>query len=199
MKKIKLIGPLCGIFMLMAFGCEKEKVDSIEHYQLIKVMEYDAEIYTVNGIVEDQNNSIENVYNKDFYINHLIEKIIIRDKKKASFYYSQNEFKEALDLIYTDLSFLHVEDSIFFSNVLNDENLDFTVDIRGELIQDEILIKGVLFEFKFANTGYEGGIEYFPYSVQEIVNRYWRDLDNYSPLDTLSIYPFEIVLRKSNH
>lgn len=187
----------CLIFLL--FACEKEKVDVIERYQFNNVLEYDALIYTVNGIVEDHNYSIESVYNNDFYINHLIDKIITKNNKTASFYYPQSEFKEALDFIYSDLSLLSTADSIFFSKILIDEDFDLTVDVRGKLIQDEIFIKGVLFEFKFGDTGYEGGMEYSPYSVQEIVNRYWTDEYNYSPFDTLAIYPFEMVLRKTNH
>ena len=50
----------------------------------------------------------------------------------------------------------------------------------------------------FANTGYEGGLEYCPYSVQEIVSKYWSEEYEYSSYDTLALYPFEMVLRKSN-
>lgn len=191
-----LLSTICLILFLIA--CEKEKEDVIERYQFNNVQENDVILFTVNGLVESHNYDIESVYNKDFYINHLIDEVIVRNKSTASLYFPQSEFKEALDFIHSDLNVSFLGDSIIFSKNLIVEDFDISVDIRGTQTQNEIWIKGILYEYMFANTGYEGGLEYYPYSVQEIVSKYWSEEYEYSPYDTLALYPFEMVLRKSN-
>ena len=201
--KIKMFGLVLPFFltictMVVFIACEKEKEEEIEHYQMVNVQEYDVLIYTENGVVQDHNYGIDNVHNKDFYLNHLIDKIIIRNKTAASFYFPVSENKEALDFIHSYLSVTFQVDSIFFRKVLIVDDFDIDIDTRGTLMQNEILIKGILYEYKFENTGYEGGIEYYPYSVPEIVNKYWGDNFEFSPLDTLALYPFELVFAKTN-
>ena len=144
-------------------------------------------LYTVDGAVDAHNYSIENVFFKDFFTSHLISEIILRNNSSASLYFPQSEFKEALDFVHSNLSVSFRGDSILFSKNLNVDDFDLSVDIRGILLQNEIQIKGVLYEYMFANTGYEGGMEYFPYSVQEIVNKYWAEEYDYCPYDTLAI------------
>lgn len=110
----------------------------IERYQFNNVQEYDVILFTVNGLVESHNYDIESVYNKDFYINHLIDEVIVRNKSTASLYFPQSEFKEALDFIHSDLNVSFLGDSIIFSKNLIVEDFDISVDIRGTLIQNEI-------------------------------------------------------------
>jgi len=131
-----LLSTTCLILFLIA--CEKEKEDVIERYQFNNVQEYDVILFTVNGLVESHNYDIESVYNKDFYINHLIDEVIVRNKSTASLYFPQSEFKEALDFIHSDLNVSFLGDSIIFSKNLIVEDFDISVDIRGTLIQNEI-------------------------------------------------------------
>lgn len=189
MKKLPYKLTLLMMLVLLLNNCQEENSEYPCSYKLVEITKNPIEVYTKTDTVGSHNFTVENIIGNDWLNKNTINEINFKSSKTASLKFNESELKEALDYLYSDLSIIYKNDSIFFKGIkigLNDEN--DTVSLKGIVCQDTIKLFGVFFAL---NNAMPQGVEYGEFDKYKIL-----ELGTGSN-DTLALFHFALKFEKN--
>ena len=180
---------LFAIIIVLFNDCKKETKSQPYSYKLVDVRKGAIEVYTKNDTVKEHYFTVDNIVGNDWLNVNTINEIYFSNLNIASLRFNQSDLKEGLDYLYSDLSVIYKNDSIFFHSIkkgLNDKN--DTISVKGLYQTDSIKIIGVLFAL---NKTMPQGVEYGDFNKSKIFKKYGIGIN-----DTLALFNFVLVFKK---
>ncbi len=186
---MKTISKTILVLLIVTFACNTENHDYPKKYRLVEFTEESVELYTIDGIVGNHTNTFDSISKLEYLKGYLMSEIVFTSEKNASFLFPSGENQEGWEEIHGNLNVTYQNDSIFFTKELIIDEYDLSTDVRGVMINENIVLNGIHFELKGENTGL-WGTNYHPFSLESVFEYIWNDASGSG--DTLEIYHFTL-------